>query len=265
VNDSPTPGARTIEIEVPVDAPPEEVFRILTDPAEVARWFPLDAEIDLRVGGRIWLSWGPGCEGEAPIHVLEPPVRFGWTERYGEDAEGRPVEIAVDFHVETRDGVTVLRLVQSGFTASSDWDEMYDALADGWTYFLFNLQHYVRHHRGTPRTMVWRRAETALGRDEVWRRLLASGLAAPADGAGSVLTSDAPFTAALDESYEGTIVSARPGHHLAGVLPGLEQSLLFVEIEGPHVGFWLSTYGLEPARCCALQAALDERAQAVVT
>jgi uncharacterized protein YndB with AHSA1/START domain len=114
---------RTIAIEKTGDAAPEEVFRILTDPEEMSRWFPLAADIEPEVGGRAWLSWGPGSEGEAPTHVFEAPWRFGWTERYGSDAEGRPVELAVDFHVETRDGVTVVRLVQSGFTASADWDE----------------------------------------------------------------------------------------------------------------------------------------------
>jgi uncharacterized protein YndB with AHSA1/START domain len=258
VTESKEQGERTIEIEVSVDVAPEEVFRMLTDPAEVSRWFPLEADIELEVGGRVWLSWGPGCEGEAPIHILEPPRRFGWTERYG------PVELAVDFHVETRDGVTVVRLVQSGFTASADWDEMYDALLDGWTYFLFNLRHYVRHHRGTPRTMVWRRAETALDRDEVWRRLLASGLATPSDTAGGSPAAGQPFTTHLDGLHEGTVVSARPGRHFAGVLPGLDQSVLFVEFEGRHVGFWLSTYGLEPSRSAALQDALDERIGGIV-
>ncbi len=256
-------AGRKIEIERTVDAAPEEVFRILTDPEEVSRWFPLAAEIDPKVGGRVWLSWGPGVEGEAPIHVCEPPRRFGWTERYGEDDAGRPVELAIDFHVETRDGVTVVRLVQSGFTASAEWDEMYDALQDGWTYFMFNLEHYIRHHRGTPRTMAWRRARTELDRDEVWHRLLESGLV-QLDDADGATASGATFSAGLDETYRGEIVSARPGRHFAGILPELDQGLLFVEVEGRHVGFWLSTYGADADRLATLQAALDERVEATV-
>ena len=34
-----------------------------------------------------------------------------------------------------------------------------------------------------------------------------------------------------------------------------------VELEGKHVGFWLSTYGLDDARVERLQAALDERTE----
>ena len=101
------------------------------------------------MGGRIWLSWGPGCEGEAPIHIWEPPRRFGWTENYGTDEAGKAIEVAVDFHVEAKAGTTVVRLVQSRFSASSDWDEMYDALVDGWTYFMFNLVFYLTRHRGS--------------------------------------------------------------------------------------------------------------------
>jgi uncharacterized protein YndB with AHSA1/START domain len=273
VQDSTPATARSIRIEKEVDAAPEEAFRILTDPSEVGRWFPLEAEIDPRVGGRVWLSWGPGCEGEAPIHIHEPPARFGWTENYGTDEAGRPIEVAVDFHVESREGVTVVRLVQSGFSASEDWDAMYDALVDGWSYFMFNLQHYIAHHRGTPRTMVWRRAATELGREDVWSRLLESGLVSPHDrvagegevAGGAAVQAGRDFVTDLGERQVGTVISTRPGHHFAGILPGLEQSLLFVELEGKHVGFWLSTYGLEADRVAGLQAALDACVERTVT
>ena len=54
----------------------------------------------------------------------------------------------------------MVRLVQSGLSADANWDEMYDALVDGWTYFLFNLAFYLARHRGKPRGMVWKRAAT---------------------------------------------------------------------------------------------------------
>ncbi|MGY8799864.1 MAG: hypothetical protein ACKVG4_13920 [Longimicrobiales bacterium] len=35
--------------------------------------------------------------------------------------------------------------------------------------------------------------------------------------------------------------SSRLGHYFTGTLPSLDDSLLFIELEGKHVGLWLST------------------------
>lgn len=236
---------RSIEIERQVDASPDDVWKALTTSEGLKRWFPLDARVEPGAEGSVWLSWGPGCEGEAPVHIWDEPRRFGWTESYGNDAEGRPVQVAVDFHIEGRDGGTVVRLVQSGLSASSDWDEMYDALKDGWTYFMFNLAYHFEAHGGRDRRLVWKRHPTSLSRDQVWDRLTKGDLV----GDGIV----------LGTGHGATTVSRRDRHHFAATLPELNDSVWFVEVEGAHVGFWLSVYdatGLDPD---SLQMALDRR------
>lgn len=248
---------RSITLERQVDAPPEEVWEALTTGEGLCQWFPLDARVEPGVGGSVWLSWGPGSEGEAPISIWDPPGRFGWTESYGEDAEGRPIKVQVDFHVEGRDGTTVVRLVQSGLSASSDWDEMYDALHDGWTYFLLNLAFYLHKHRGKKRKMVWRRVATDLARDAVWERLVAGALVGVAGAGGS----GQEAVLEIDQNRPAEVASAREGYHFAATIPELDDSLFFVEVEGPHVGFWLSTYGMDDDRVEALQAALDARTE----
>jgi uncharacterized protein YndB with AHSA1/START domain len=255
MTDRPT---RSIEIEQQVAAPAEDVWEAITTSAGLRRWFPLDAKVDPGLAGSVWLSWGPGVEGEAPIHVWEPTRRFGWTEHHGEDENGQPIKVAVDFYIEGRGGTTVIRLLQSGLSADSDWDEMYDALVDGWTYFLFNLAHYLSMHAGRDRLMAWRRHRTELDRSTTWERLLTAGLVSEAAPGTST-------TVELGGSRSGTVVSTRAGHHFAARLPELHESLLFVELEGKHVGFWLSTYGVDAARVDELQAALDRQVEAVLT
>jgi uncharacterized protein YndB with AHSA1/START domain len=269
---------RSIEMERTLAATPDDVWEALTTDEGLRRWFPLDAKVEPGVGGTVWLSWGPGCEGEAPIHIWEPGRRVGWTEDYGEDESGRPIKVAVDFHIEGRDGSTVVRLVQSGFSASSKWDDMYDALVDGWAYFMFNLAFYFLKHAGTPRRLVWKRAPTELSRDVAWDRLVGAALigaasagvdddaagpdhgAAEADRASTRRGgSPAEITVVLDQEYAATVVSTREGHHFAAALPHLNDSAFFVELEGSHIGFWLSTYGIDEARVDTLQRSLDER------
>ncbi len=249
---------KTIDVTQVIDASPEDVWAALTTVHGLKQWFVVDARIDPKVGGNIWISWGPGSEGEAPIHAWEPNRHFGWTENYGDDEEGRPIRVLVDFEIEGRDGHTTLRLVQSGFTAGGGWDEMYDALTDGWTYFLFNLSHYLGRHGGKPRGLAWKRAKTDLDRKAAWDRLLTTGLVHAGNGgdAGAVT---------LEAETPAQIVSSRPGYHFAATLPELDDALLFVEVEGKHIGFWLSTYGLAAERVGALQGVLEERVAAALS
>ena len=256
---APERRTRSIELEREVEAPPSEVWAALTTGEGLKRWFPLDARVEPGAGGSVWLSWGPGMEASAPIHAWEPDARFGWTESHGQDDHGRPIRVMVDFHVEGREGRTVVRLVQSGLDASSDWDEMYDALTDGWTYFLFNLAFYFARHAGKKRGMVWARVATDLARDAVWERLLASALIALPSGAGGP-----PAQVDLDGATTAEIASSRAGYHWAASLPERGDSVLFVEIEGRHVGIWLSTYGWADERVAALQEVLDARVAAVL-
>ena len=249
---------RSIEIEKTVDASPEEVWEALTTEEGLRSWFPLDAKVRTGDGGTVWLSWGPGCEGEAPIHVFEPGNRFGWTEHYGDDDQGRPIQVAVDFHIEGREGSTVVRLVQSGLSADAEWDEMYDALVDGWTYFMFNLQHWLGRHRGRTRSMVWARVPTAGDRAATWQALAAAGLVPEAAAGGAAAGAKGPGVVRLGGERTTRVVSTRPGHHFAAVLPELEDSVFFVELEGRHVGLWLSTYALDERDVSALQSALDQ-------
>lgn len=244
---------RSLELEQTVDASPEEVWQALSTSDGLERWFPLEARVVPGEGGSVWLSWGPGCEGEAPLHVWDPPNRIGWTESHGTDDEGRPIRVAVDFHVEGRGGSTVVRIVQSGFGASADWDQMYDAVKDGWTYFLFNLAFYFREHRGRSRRMVWRRQPTELPREEAWNRLVGAGLVTIADGA-----------IRLEDLHPAEVVSSRENHHFAAVVPNLGNAVWFVELEGRHVGLWLSIYDEEGLDVDGLQAALDAHAGTVL-
>ena len=250
---------RSIELECEVSAPPEAVWKILTTSDGIRQWFALDARVEPGEGGSVWLSWGPGVEGQAPIHIWDEPRRMGWTESYGEDESGRPIRVAVDFYVEGRDGSTVVRLVQSGLSASADWDEMYDALKDGWTYFLFNLAYYFLKHRGKSRTMVWKRVATELTRDAVWERLVGGALIGLASGGGG-----GEFRLELDRPYVGEIVAQREGHFFTGTLPGLDDGILFVELEGKHVGIWLSTYDADAEQADTLQAELSRKVEAAL-
>jgi uncharacterized protein YndB with AHSA1/START domain len=138
-----------IERETTIDAPVERVWAVLTEPEHVGGWFAdAGAEIDLRPGGAMRLSWAEYGSVRARVEVVEPPRRFAyrWTAHFAGNAE--PVagnSTLVEFMLTPEGGGTRLRVIESGFDAlttsaeaaernhadnTSGWKEMTRRLAD---------------------------------------------------------------------------------------------------------------------------------------
>lgn len=270
-SDTP-PETRSLEKEVEIDAPAEAVWKAVSEAEELVRWFPLEARVEPGEGGSIYLSWGEGMGGEARIDVWEPGRRLRWIQ------EG---DMAVDVTIEGRGGRSVVRLVQSGFSAESEWDDYYDATDTGWSFYLLNLKHYLERHGGAASEILYVRRDTERSKEEAWTRLTGSEGLAPepaleVDGGPSV-EEGASVSPAGEERNEGATVRlgderrrldpwlVRPGRALAGRLPDLDDATLIVEMEPGraerwHCGFWLYTWGLAGERREDLQGALDELA-----
>lgn len=124
---------------VEVDASPDRVWQLLTDPAELPRWWPDAAELEPRIGGRVVLNFGPGnVSGE--ITRWEPPsaLRFTWIESH------RPgVELQVAFTLDDLgDGRCRVSVVHSGFETAPA--EAREAVVGGWAHFLRRLAELAR-------------------------------------------------------------------------------------------------------------------------
>jgi uncharacterized protein YndB with AHSA1/START domain len=119
---------------VDVDAPRERVWQLLTDPAELPRWWPDAAELQPGVGGRIVLRFGPGAVS-GQITEWEPPAALGFTWQ----ASNMPgVELHVAFRVDDLgEGRSRVSVVHSGFAAAPV--EAREAVVDGWEHFLPRL------------------------------------------------------------------------------------------------------------------------------
>jgi uncharacterized protein YndB with AHSA1/START domain len=163
---------RKHDIEITIDAPPELVWQAITEGAGLTRWFAPDAKVELGEGGSIYLSWGPGMEGTAPITIWEPGRRVGWTE------QGSGPPRVVEFLLEGSGGRTKLRLVHSGFGAEASFDAEYESTHGGWHTFLAMLRHGLERHPATPAKNVTGMRMSTLAHDELWGRVRdAMGLA----------------------------------------------------------------------------------------
>jgi len=282
---APRAALRTIEKVVEIDAPIDAVWKALTEAVELTRWFPLEARFEARHGGKVFLSWGPQCEGEGTVDVFEPLKRLRWREPapVPPHAAGagsprpEPVELpAVEWLLEGKGGKTVLRLVNSGLSAESWGDEYHDSLDYGWGFMLANLRLYLERHHGKPRLVAWPRRNVALPRPEAWHRLLAADDFAGLRTLSSRRTGDHASLCAAGDTFEGAVEFFLPPRGFclrlddfasSSVTPGQRgnPALLWLSIEGGgpkcEVGFWLSAYGVPQADVDSFgarwQAALD--------
>ena len=124
---------------VEVEAPPERVWQLLTDPTELTRWWPDAAQLEPRVGGRVILDFGPGdVSGE--ITRWEPPSALGFT---WEQSNMPGVRLHVAFTVDDLgDGRSRVSVVHSGFEGAPA--EAREAVTSGWAHFLPRLAEAAR-------------------------------------------------------------------------------------------------------------------------
>jgi len=235
--------SRIIDIEIEIDASIEDVWKALTEADQLKSWFPYDARVTPGKGGSIWLSWGPDCEGEAPITIWDPPKQIQFTEHrgpFGAEDTIAAVDITTDYHLKSVGGKTVLRLVQAGLGPEKEWDGEYNATAEDWPMFLAILAHYVPNHGGVVRQVT--NIEAAIDRSttDTWSQLFA----------GVTPTIDSPYELKLTDSLvvHGITRLINPGRRLVGTIPELKDAVFVLTVhdkaDKSKIAIELSTYDL---------------------
>jgi uncharacterized protein YndB with AHSA1/START domain len=222
-------GTRDIDTSIELAAPPERVWRAISEAAEIAKWFAPVVRVTEAPERRLFVSWGEGMEMEVPITVVEPPRRL--RHRFGENGD-TSAPLWVDWTLEAGAGgaSTTLRLVHSGFSAAPAWDEEFESTRRGWRVFLANLRHYVERHGGEPcvqRPFVLR---VEASRDEVWRHIVsARGL--DRDGTFATVPAGSAYhlTTSRGRRLEGLVQILEPSRDLALTLG--DGALLRVSLE----------------------------------
>ena len=137
----------TIERAIVIDAPQSVVWSIVTEAHHLAGWFSDEAEIDLRSGGRLLLTWHAHGAYEGRVETVDPPrlFAFRWQTREGEFSETNSTLVTMTLDAE--EAGTRLRVVESGFAALPWPDDARDRYADangkGWLTELDELRDYV--------------------------------------------------------------------------------------------------------------------------
>ncbi len=132
-----------IEMRLELEAPPERVWRALTDARELSQWFPDDgAELEARDGGAGWFTWKGHGRFAVAIEIFDPPRRLSW--RWARKA-GTPLSegpsTLVEWTLTPRPGGgTVLELRESGFADAKHLEDN----TGGWKHELGQLVEHLR-------------------------------------------------------------------------------------------------------------------------
>jgi uncharacterized protein YndB with AHSA1/START domain len=116
-----------VEHEIHIEAPPETVFRLLTEKEEICRWMTVPV-FDARVGGALEMTAGEHVAfGE--ITRLEPPRVVAYTWDWRDQPIGTRTEVT--FEVEPDGSGSLVRLRHDGFAQP----EQVQAHSHGWAHY----------------------------------------------------------------------------------------------------------------------------------
>ena len=255
---------RSYEKTFEVAAPPEAVWKAITEGEELTRWFCLHATCESGVGGKHEVDWGGGAKGSHTIVIWKPNVHLRTESNRPELAQpgaGEPGEpYATDWYLESEGGITRVRMVASGFGEGPSWDHEYEGTFHGWDMFHRTLKHYLENHRGKPAQNVVIFAMLSVPAKEAWARLIsAEGLVK--EGRLDNLSIGAPFrfVTAGGDVFAGEVRGYVPGKTFTALVESLNKSILNIEMasmpgSGDFLYLSLSTWGLPKAEVDALGA-----------
>jgi uncharacterized protein YndB with AHSA1/START domain len=136
---------RTIERTIQLKSAVDRVWKAITDPMELSRWFGDATELDLRPGGDGAFSWENHGRYAVRVEEVSAPNRIVWSWVHEPDVafEDAP-STRVEWNLSAReDGGTTLYLKETGFLTDQHQGEN----IQGWQAELSDLIEYLQHGR----------------------------------------------------------------------------------------------------------------------
>ena len=145
----------TITKTIVIDAPPDIVFKAISDPAELTNWFPDHAILEPRIGGKVRFSFYKEKSAaehqrdflqEGTIKEFIPGKKLSYTWQF-KDTPEFPETIVTWELEETEHNKTRVVLNHSGFTGKEAGKLSSREFDNGWTYFLDRLEKYCKTNK----------------------------------------------------------------------------------------------------------------------
>ncbi len=132
------PNKLEIKQKATIKTSPVRVFKALTEPRELVKWFLRDSKVDLRPGGKMLFVWRNFPEYWGTVKTVKKNREFSFLWPYS--GAGKNTNTHVVFKISKRGEKTRLDLRHTGFGWSRKWVEHYGGTQQGWAYYLRNLK-----------------------------------------------------------------------------------------------------------------------------
>ena len=129
---------------VGVVAPLDDVYRAITTPGELARWWTIDTQGESEVGGKMSFRFGDVGGFDMEVVELDPDGRVRWS------VIGGPEEwigTEIDWHLTQSNEYTIILFEHRGWREPVDF--MYHC-STKWATFLMSLKELVETGTGKP-------------------------------------------------------------------------------------------------------------------
>jgi uncharacterized protein YndB with AHSA1/START domain len=133
-----------IEREIVIDAPPEVVWRTITEPDQMSLWFADRVDLVVEPGAHGYLGFGDQG-GPVVVEIVDPPKRFSFRWNHPPGAEPAPGNSMLVEFILTPEGAerTRLQVAESGHELR-DWPDeeklrYAEEHQEGWGDFLDRL------------------------------------------------------------------------------------------------------------------------------
>ena len=120
------------------DSPPDVVFRALTEPRQLVKWFLKDAKLRPKEGTSYTFTWIGGSSHTGKVKRVVPGRTLVLT--WPDTVKGKVYRTEAAFRLAPKGKGTMLELKHSGFKEGDDWVWLFGAIQSGWAYFLTNLK-----------------------------------------------------------------------------------------------------------------------------
>lgn len=132
------PSKLVIEQSYYYDVPPGKVFRALTEPKKLVKWFLKSAKIEPVTGSSFTFKWEGGHTNKGKVLKVSRDRSLVLT--WPDVINGKRYPTQASFTLAKKGKGTVLTVKHTGFKDGDDWVWLFGAIQSGWAYFLMNLK-----------------------------------------------------------------------------------------------------------------------------
>jgi uncharacterized protein YndB with AHSA1/START domain len=144
-NSSRKHHGRIIDTKVHIRTSPHRAWLAWTDPQHIANWF-VDRAEGVAAPGEVMTWFFDTFNYRQPVPVIEADVDRTFVIGSGDQPGPQGLPYLMEITISKEAGATTVRLLNSGFSHDSKFDDEFEGVVSGWDMALATLKYWLEHH-----------------------------------------------------------------------------------------------------------------------